>query len=89
MLESGLPQLLDGVIAGVVCRGLGGDDLIDRLARAVLLAASAYALPIANVSRNVPPFPAVTMIMPALGGPCSTCFHSVSLNSPIPVIASS
>src|SRR5436305_11228244 len=38
------------------------------------------------LSRKVPPRCAVTTIIPALGGPSSTVFHSSSVKSPLPVI---
>jgi hypothetical protein len=40
----------------------------------------------AIVSRNVPPFWAVTTIKPALGGASSTSFHSSCVKSAFPVI---
>src|SRR5215470_387430 len=51
--------------------------------------ASTYALDIATVSLNIPPCAAVTTIMPALGGPSSTAFHSSGEKAAFVVISRS
>ena len=89
VLQAVLLQLIRRVVPGVVHRGFGGDDLVEQLALAMMLPRGRVDLGHLQLLRIEPPRCAVITIMPALGGPSSTSFHSSGVKSAFAVISSS